>query len=147
MPDNKFIGNKIKALRTEKNITQEQLGELIGKTTSSIQKYERGVVEVPLSVLEKIANALDVSLLVLMDIDQLNALSEKSLSNGNINFAEFIHKIAESQFKKKYSPMDRICAFFSMLNGEGQEKAIERVEELTLIDKYLNDENKDKETE
>lgn len=137
MPDNKFIGNKIKSIRTEKNITQEQLSELIGKTASSVQKYERGVVEVPLSVLEKIANALDVSLLELMDIDQLNVLSEQSLNIGNIDFAEFVHSIATAQFKKKYSPIDRLIASFSMLNNDGKEKAIERIEELTLIDKYL----------
>ena len=36
------IGEQIKKIRTEKGITQEQLGELIGVTTQAVSRWERG---------------------------------------------------------------------------------------------------------
>ena len=45
MASNKTIGNNIKSYRQKKGITQKQLASLIGKTESSIQKYEAGKVE------------------------------------------------------------------------------------------------------
>ena len=56
--DNSKIGKSIKQFRQRRNLTQNELASLIGKTGSSIQKYESGVTEVPLSVLEKIAHVL-----------------------------------------------------------------------------------------
>lgn len=59
MADNGKIGANIKKYRKEKKITQKQLAELIGKTESSIQKYEAGKVEIPTSVLNNIAEKLN----------------------------------------------------------------------------------------
>lgn len=39
------IGEKIKQLRKEKRLTQEELGELLGVKKSAIQKYESGQVQ------------------------------------------------------------------------------------------------------
>lgn len=61
------IGYYIKKHRKLNHLTQEQLGQAIGKTTSSIQKYESGKTEVPRSVLEKIASVLDLHILDLLD--------------------------------------------------------------------------------
>lgn len=54
----KIIGEKIKKIRKENKITQTELANLIGKTPSSIQKYEYGLTSIPLEVLEKISNVL-----------------------------------------------------------------------------------------
>lgn len=53
------IGKKIKQLRKGK-MTQPELAAKIGKTESSIRKYEKGLVTIPLNVLEEIASALGV---------------------------------------------------------------------------------------
>ena len=65
--DNKKIGENIKKYRKLHHYTQKELGRLIGKTESSIQKYESGVTEVPRSVLNSIASALGLHLLDLLD--------------------------------------------------------------------------------
>lgn len=55
------IGLNIKRFRKGK-LTQAGLASKIKKSVSSIKKYELGLVEIPNSVLEQIAEALDVSL-------------------------------------------------------------------------------------
>lgn len=69
MANNKTIGNNIKIYRQKKGITQKQLAALIGKTESSIQKYEAGKVEIPRNVLFKIAEQLDCSFIQLNGIN------------------------------------------------------------------------------
>lgn len=54
------IPGKIKALRIEKNLTQQQLADLINKTLSSVKKYETGRVMITIDTLYDIAKALDV---------------------------------------------------------------------------------------
>lgn len=56
------IAGNIKVLRKKRGFSQAELGELVGKTESSIQKYELGVAEPPISVLSVIADKLDVAL-------------------------------------------------------------------------------------
>lgn len=67
--DNRQIGNNIRKMRKYRKLTQKQLGQLIGKTESSIQKYESGYTEVPRSVLEVIAENLDIHLADLLDVE------------------------------------------------------------------------------
>jgi transcriptional regulator with XRE-family HTH domain len=54
------IGQKIKTLRTEKNLTQEQLAEKAGISIDFLSLIERGRNAPSLESLEKIANALNI---------------------------------------------------------------------------------------
>lgn len=64
--NNVKIGNKIKQLRLINQMTQKELAKCIGKTESSIRKYEKGLIEIPLNVLDEIAKALNASRQVLL---------------------------------------------------------------------------------
>lgn len=55
-------GDIIKKLRKNKNLTQEQLGEILGVQKSAIAKYENGRVEnLKRATIERLANIFDVS--------------------------------------------------------------------------------------
>ena len=55
------IGQKIKEARKNKNMTQEELGNIVGVQKSAIAKYESGrVVNIKRSTLQKIASALNI---------------------------------------------------------------------------------------
>ena len=61
---------KIKLLRVNKGLTQEELGRLIGVQKSAINKYEKGRVEnIKRSTFVKLAEALDVQPIDLLDDD------------------------------------------------------------------------------
>lgn len=81
MADNIQIGTNIKQIRKEKRLTQKQLAELIGKTESSVQKYESGKVAIPINVLELIATALDCQLIQLYGITSDSFLERLRKSN------------------------------------------------------------------
>ncbi len=65
--NNSEIGLNIKKGRKRVNMTQQVLADKIGKTESTIRKYENGSIEIPMSVLELIADALDLHILDLLD--------------------------------------------------------------------------------
>jgi transcriptional regulator with XRE-family HTH domain len=55
------IGENIKRIREEKDITQEELSARLGyKTKSSISKIEKGAADFPMAKLRRIADALGV---------------------------------------------------------------------------------------
>lgn len=61
------IGNNIKRLRIEKKLTQKKLSELTGISEVMISQYELGLRNPKLENLQKIAKALNVHSLVLLD--------------------------------------------------------------------------------
>src|SRR5688572_439592 len=52
------LGDMIKAVRKERNLTQEQLGELIGVQKSQISKLERNTKNVTIETILKVFHAL-----------------------------------------------------------------------------------------
>lgn len=55
------IGKQIKKYRTQKGLTQEQLGQLLGVTTQAVSKWERGGTP-DAELLPDISQALGVSI-------------------------------------------------------------------------------------
>lgn len=66
------FGNRVRTIRQEKEITQEGLAELIGRSVEHISFIERGERSPSFEVILKIAEALAVSVPHLMNIDQLD---------------------------------------------------------------------------
>ncbi|MNI42120.1 HTH-type transcriptional regulator SinR [compost metagenome] len=56
------LGDRIRQLRKDHNLSQEQLGELAGLHTNYIGQVERGEKNVTIESLEKIATGLQVSM-------------------------------------------------------------------------------------
>ena len=52
------LAEQIKALRKERNLTQEQLGNLIGVQRAQISKLENGMSNITIGTLLKVFNAL-----------------------------------------------------------------------------------------
>jgi transcriptional regulator with XRE-family HTH domain len=71
-----ITGERIKEQRKSKKMTQKQLSKILNKSESSIQKYESGDVEIPHSVVEEIAQALDTTVIYLLGYDD-NKLDEE----------------------------------------------------------------------
>jgi transcriptional regulator with XRE-family HTH domain len=55
------LGNRLRELRIEKGLTQEELGELINLTKANISKYESGKLEPNIDTINYLSNFFDVS--------------------------------------------------------------------------------------
>ena len=107
-------GDRIRQLRIEHQMTQEELGEKVGVQKAAIYKYENGlVVNLKRSVLEKLALVLDTTPTYLMGMEE----SEHNPST-----------LTPQQ--------SALLASFDQLNEEGQTKAVEYVEDLVLTGRY-----------
>ena len=87
------LGARIKELRKSKNITQEELVEVIGSDTNNLSRIENGKKFMSADKLSKIADALKVDIKELFDfghilsdeelkkeiVSDVNALSSKQL--------------------------------------------------------------------
>jgi transcriptional regulator with XRE-family HTH domain len=60
-------GEKIRNRRIALNMTMEDLGNAIGVQRSAINKYEKGLIDIKSSTLQAIANALNISPVLLLD--------------------------------------------------------------------------------
>jgi len=56
------VGSKIRKIRVERNLTQEKLAQLTGLHRAYIGQIERGEKNIGLVNLEKIANALNITI-------------------------------------------------------------------------------------
>ena len=93
------LGSKIKTLRKEKNLTQKELGKLIGKSEISVRKYEASS-NVPLDVIMDIAKVLDIDVSNLIsgvsDNDPLNSLKQYLEARDLfVNDIEFLKEIED----------------------------------------------------
>lgn len=121
--------NRIRELRKQAKITMKQLGKILGLAESTISQYETGKREPDHKTLLKISEYFHVSVDYL-----LGHVSEPwfYLDNERIlrEINSYSDELAQDPIKH------RLLAVFDQLNNEGQQKAVERVEELTEIPKY-----------
>ena len=74
--DLKAVGQRIKAAREAKNLTQEELAALVNLSPTHVSVIERGLKVTKLDTFIAIANALDVSADTLLVSGVTNELSE-----------------------------------------------------------------------
>jgi DNA-binding XRE family transcriptional regulator len=65
-----ILGDTIKAIRKERQLTQEQLGKLVGVQKSQISKLERNTKNVTIETILKVFNALKASVKFSVQIDR-----------------------------------------------------------------------------
>ena len=121
--------NRIRELRKQNNLTMKQLGEKLGLGESTISQYETGKREPDLKTLVKISECFHVSVDYL-----LGHVSEPWFYLDNDRILREINGYDDNPVQEPIK--QRLLTAFDQLNDEGQQKAVERVEELTEIPKY-----------
>ena len=65
-----ILGQMIKSVRKERNLTQEQLGELIGVKKSQISKLERNTKNVTIETILKVFKALKANVKFIVEMEE-----------------------------------------------------------------------------
>ncbi len=111
------IGNLIAKLRKEKNLTQDELGDLLGVSGKSVSKWERGLSIPDTKTLNNLANILGVKLADLLnckkEILDSNQGKNKIIKNKKVLFliilvfiiiySGILITITKKQIESKYS--------------------------------------------
>lgn len=94
----KQLGEKIKRIRKSKNITQEQLAEIIDISSRNLSGIELGNYFVKAETLEKILKALDVTTEELFSNDHLKEKAEL-IKEINLHLKKFSQNKVECVYK------------------------------------------------
>lgn len=84
------FGKKLKALRTNKKLTQQQLADRLGVAKSVISYYESGDRFPSYDVLIKIAYTFHVTTDYLLGVDRMKLLNVSDLSDEEITVVETV---------------------------------------------------------
>lgn len=120
MEHSTYTGDRIRQIRKEKGLTQNELGELCGINAANIRKYESGRQNPKLETVRKIAAALDTPIGDF--VMNWSTISQEEISNDLQNGLP-LNELA-------------ILQNYRVLNEKGQEKAKEQMEMLTKIPEY-----------
>ena len=142
------IGERIKEIRQKRGLSQKKLGEKLGVSQQMIGQWETNKSNPKLANLQKISNALSVSINTFLKLEknhtsdefiQLTELYEEQQAELNKD-----NDVRHHLLNFHYDDMGRIgrdslmdiLASLKRLNQTGQQEAVKRVEELTEIPYY-----------
>lgn len=80
------VGNYIRELRTQKGLTQEQLGEMVGVQKAAVQKWENGSTQnLKRATVNRLSEIFNVSPLVFVSDDTIGAGVEDSMNPNEVD--------------------------------------------------------------
>ena len=109
---------RVKELSVSRKLSQQELANFLKISKSSVNMYERGEREPGLDTLENIADFFNV------DMDYLMGKSDSPHSYFGTNIDQLT--LEEQQ----------LITIFRSLNEIGKKEALNRVDEMTNVDKY-----------
>ncbi|HFE9852752.1 TPA: helix-turn-helix domain-containing protein, partial [Enterococcus faecalis] len=139
------MGERIKRLRLERKLTQEELGNKFGLKRAAINKYEKGNVEnMKRSIIEEMSSFFDVTPSYLMALDESSSI-ETIYNKLEPPRQEKVYNFAEKQLEEQNSKITSL---------EQHRQKRQRQQELREIDwcgavsagtgEFLSDDNKEK---
>ena len=110
-------GERIRQLRIQHQMTQEELGAKVGVQKAAIYKYENGlIVNLKRSTLEKLAIVLETTPTYRRGLE------------ADENDSSILSELTPQQ--------SALLSSFDQLNEEGQQKAVDYVDDLVLTGRY-----------
>lgn len=109
-----MIGEKIKELRKNNKITQEQLGNAIGVSKMAISYFEKGKKSPGRESLEKIADYFNVTTDYLLGRSEDPELSEeenKIVTEEGKNIMALIERLPEDERKKAWEQLEMYVTY------------------------------------
>lgn len=123
-------GTIIKELRKSKNLTQEQLGDILGVKKVTIQKYENGSIKnLKQITISKLAETFDVNPSIF-----LNEKPDFDSKFGERVFELKEEVLAIERFQKSYgSDVIEVVKVFNELDQIGKERVLQYLSDMSKI--------------
>ena len=148
------IGTRIKELRKARGMTQKELAKKTSLSIASIQGYEQKKYKPKLNTIAKIAVALDVLLLDLVDTD--DPILQNEITAINIPDLNYRNSVLRSTRSQNIYELNRILSDkndiqqlfwdlltnFNLLNEFGKKEAVKQIELFSKIPDYRKEDDK-----
>ena len=133
------IGKRIRDLRIEKGMTQEELGELLGVKKAAVQKYENGtIVNLKADTIKKLCEIFQVLPYKFIITDDLKV--EHDLLGLGARSNNWFRKVLKLRYNRDLSNELEIV---ESLNDEALSKLMEYAGDLSKIPEYRRKEKRD----
>lgn len=123
----------LKELRIKAGYTQQEVADILGVTKSTISKYEKGLRGINSNHFEKLSELYQVEPIYIITGKSNREWQEQIDRNVNQSQDEertYWESVLLSDAVRSLIPL------LDKLNNDGQQKAVERVEELTEVPRY-----------
>lgn len=116
---NMNLPNKLKNLRKEFGMTQDELAELLGMSRTSFSKYENGAANPPLNVMRKLAAIFNVPIEYLIHDEQKNLVlnSNPDAYDNDSDSSKYFTQLTDEERK--------LVLRFRLMNEEDKESFLE----------------------
>ena len=126
------IGDNMRNIRKQKNMTLQQLADILECSQQNISQYESGKRTPKLKTVQKIAGALNVNINDLLESPLDDSPFYKALKNANPSEHPIGKDFINAQLSKQVDDWEQIdielVKKFKQLNETGKAIAVERVE-------------------
>lgn len=115
------IGNKIKEIRTSKNLTLKQLSEKTNLSIGFLSQVERGLSNIAIDSLQDVANALEVEITVFIQGDQEDESKNPVIRNFEKKCSvinPILHSYNMTHFSEELSFLPREYHLMPNINAE-----------------------------
>lgn len=127
------IGNNIRNIRKEKKMTLQQIADIMGCSPQLISQYENGKRMPKLETLQRIAESLNVSLLQIVDADQLSKdifMQEIKKEVLQLNLEELNELIELIKDSEKPRDKQSLIKIYDNMTDSAREKLLTYAEDL-----------------
>ena len=124
------IGERIKYLRTNKGLTQTELGDKFGVTKTAVSNQEKNFREPNIETIDKLSKIFNVSVEYLINGNQSNNLLEPIIENLGIEIVPKIETINEVDYVSSRTIAEQL--------GKEHSKVIRSLEELLIENSNLS---------
>ena len=114
------IGTTVKKLRRDRNITQEQLAEMLGVSTNAVSQWECDKTAPDISHLPILANIFEVSADILLEIDIAKSKKQTEIKEFTSKYTELhsqgktAERLTLSRAMQKKYPNDETVRYYLM---------------------------------
>jgi transcriptional regulator with XRE-family HTH domain len=111
------IGKRLRQLRTERGLTQTQLGDMLDVSFQQIQKYEKGTNRIGSGRLWVISRLLNAPITYFFeDLEEVNETAEPEpggdgrLSRDSVQLARALNELADGEVKSQVAKLIKAIA-------------------------------------
>ena len=133
MRDNE-AGKRIREVRKQKGFSLQRVADSIGCSVQAISQYERGTRPLTIDMVKKIAVALNVPWWELAGLPVEEIDGQKHVRR--LDYEEKMLANYEKFHGQEAQRREALLSHYDRLNGDGQQKAVERVAELAEVPRY-----------